>query len=125
VSLTPANYAQFIEVTRQQFAQQERPLSPRFAQSLANHAASIIEWRDWREKHPGPGTITVLRAHARWLAPLFAAVANPLLLGSPWLYGAIAVTSEARPDVAALYERWRVRIAVRGILTDGGVKRRA
>jgi hypothetical protein len=124
LSLTPVNYEQILQLRRQQFALREQERSPQYEKQLTDLARSIAQWHDWRQRHPGPGTITALRAHARWLAPLFATVANPLLLANPWLYGALAVMVKEGSEVTDLYDRWAVRIAVRGILRDGGVKRR-
>ena len=125
MSSIPAHFEQFLQVRRQQLALQEQVRSPQYEKLLADLNASIAEWQDWRQRHPGPGTITVLRAQATWLAPLFASVANPMLLVNPWLYVAVAAMVRDDSELERLYDRWTVRIAVRGILKDGGVKRRA
>ena len=124
MSLTPVNYEQILQLRRQQFALREQERSPQYEKQLAELVGSIAQWHDWRQRHPGPGTITALRAQVKWLAPLFATVANPLLLANPWLYGALAVMVKEGSEATDLYDRWAVRIAVRGILRDGGVKRR-
>jgi hypothetical protein len=126
LALTPVIYEQVLELTRQQLVLRHgQDRSPQYGKLLADLEVSIAEWHDWRERHPGPGTITALRAQARWLAPLFATVANPLLLASPWLFGVIATANRTGPDLAALYESWAVRITLRAVRKDGGVKRRS
>jgi hypothetical protein len=125
LSLIPANHEQFFLVRRQQLALQEQVRSSQYEQLLADLNVSIAEWQDWRQRHPGPGTLTVLRAQAKWLVPWIAVVANPLLLSSPWFYSALAATNKIGPTLGGLGEHWTVRITARGILKGGGVKRRA
>jgi len=118
--LIPANYEQFLQVRRQQLALKEQERSLQYEKLLADLNASIIEWRDQRRKHPGPGTMTVLRAQARWLVPIFATVANPTLLVQPWFLLALTAKGQTEPVMENLYGRWTVW----RILKDDGVKRR-
>jgi hypothetical protein len=121
--LTPPFYEQFVEVRRQQFAQQEQARSREFDKWIADLNASVAEWRDWRQQHPGLGTMAALRVHAKWLVPLIVSVANPTLLVQPWFFSVLAADGKAKV-AEDIYGHWRVRIAVRKITNDGGVKRR-
>jgi hypothetical protein len=85
LALVPANYQQILELRRQQFAPHAQEPSLQYEKALANLSQSIVEWRDWRQRHPGSGTMQALRAQAHWLVPLFAIASNPLLLGAPWV----------------------------------------
>lgn len=121
--MVPPFYEQFVEIRRQQFEQHAQARSPQYEKLLADLNASIAEWRDWRQRHPGPGTLSVLRTHAKWLIPLFVTVTNPGLLIQPWFISALA--TDGRTESAMdIYNHWRVRITVRRVLKDGGVKRR-
>jgi hypothetical protein len=116
-------YEQFVEVRRQQFEQHQQARSPQYEKLLADLNASIAEWRDWRERHPGPSTLSVLRTNAKWLIPLFVTVANPGLLIQPWFISALGANGRAE-SATDIYSRWRIQVTVRHILKDGGVKRR-
>jgi hypothetical protein len=127
LALLPPFYEQFVEVRRQQFAQHPQARSPQYEKLLADLNASIADWHDWRERHPGPGTLAVLRAKAKWLVPWFVTVANPTLLAQPFISALVIGAFDKYGKAAAvegLYDRWRTRITVRSILKDGGVKRR-
>src|SRR6185437_3768566 len=115
MALVPANYQQFLAIRRQQFALREQERSPQYEKLLADLKGSIAEWEAWRSRHPGPGTMAVLRAQAVWLAPLIATVANPVLLGSPWLYGALGLANRAGPLLGPFRDQWMVNVAVRQI----------
>jgi hypothetical protein len=122
LALIPPFFEQFVEIKRQ-LAWQQPAISPQSEKQLADLNASISEWSDWRQRQPGPGTLTVLRANAKWLVPLFATVANPTLLVQPWLISLLGAngTAQAGDDI---YSRWRTWITVNNILKDRGVKRR-
>jgi len=124
LSLIPITYEHILELRRQQFELHEQAETPQYQKLLSDLNASISEWRAWRQHHPGPGTLAVLHAQAQWLVPIFVTVASPAL-APPWLFAAIASRKNGGFDLADLYERWSVRITLRSIVKDGGVKRLA
>jgi hypothetical protein len=81
-SFFPSNYEQFAEVKRQQEAVHKQQYSVEFAKLLLDTQESVYEFKVWKDIHHGDGTLTKLRASARWLNPMVISVGAVPMVGT-------------------------------------------